>query len=77
MWSMATIPGVRYEQIFFHTKILPKQFEDVTGRKQRPYIQVKQMKNKKYHIVETFQKSRKILEKGKIYTRNTQGQIIQ
>ena len=60
MWIMATISGVRYEQIFFfHTKMLPKQFEDVTGRKQRPYIEVKKTKTKNTTLSKHFRNQEK------------------
>ena len=44
---------------FFHTKMLPKQFEDVTGRKQRPYIEVKKTKTKNTTLSKHFRNQEK------------------
>ena len=44
---------------FFHTKMLPKQFEDVTGRKQRSYIEVKKRKTKNTTLSKHFRNQEK------------------
>jgi hypothetical protein len=46
-------------KFFFHTKMLPKQFEDVTGRKQRPYIEVKKRKTKNTTLSKHFRNQEK------------------